>query len=179
MTASFITMLWHILLILLLWLVTYYTIAKFGNRILAFILTKEIRVVHQHHDAISARDQQRVETLTGVFTKVLRAVVLVVFGSMILLEINIPLTPLFAGAGVIGVVLGLGAQSLLKDIFAGTFIIMENQYGKGDTVKLGDVKGKVIDLSLRTTVIRDDNNVVYHIPNGSVAFTSNYSQVNK
>lgn len=82
-------------------------------------------------------------------------------------------TALFTSAGIIGVALGFGAQSLIKDFVTGIFIIIENQYRVGDIITLGQVTGKVEDVTIRTTVLRDLNGYLHHIPNGTITVTTN------
>ena len=98
---------------------------------------------------------------------------------MILSSQGIPITPLFAGAGLVGLVLGIGAQSLIRDVTTGVLIVFENQLSRGDRVKLGEVTGLVEDLSLRTTVLRDDEGVIHFIPNGTITLVTNYSKAKK
>jgi small conductance mechanosensitive channel len=91
-------------------------------------------------------------------------------------QLGVDIAPLIAGAGIIGVALGFGAQSLVKDIIAGLFITVENQYRVGDVVKLGDTAGLVERISLRVTVLRDLDGIVHHVPNGTIDITSNFSK---
>jgi small-conductance mechanosensitive channel len=90
--------------------------------------------------------------------------------------VGIPLAPLLASAGVGGVALGFGAQSLVKDFLSGIFMIMEDQYGVGDVVDLGEVVGTVEDVSLRITTLRDANGVTWHVRNGEILRVGNKSQ---
>ena len=110
------------------------------------------------------------------FSQLVRVSIIFIFVTMLLSELGLPVIPLFAGAGILGVTLGFGAQSLVKDVLAGLFVVTENQYVKGDRVKLGNVTGIVQDLSLRVTVLRDDDGVVHFIPYGTVTVISNYSK---
>ena len=87
--------------------------------------------------------KKRSNTLTSVLTTALQMVIIAVFAFMILSEIGLDIAPILAGVGVVGIAIGFGAQSLVKDIIAGLFIIMENQYRKGDVVKIADVSGSV------------------------------------
>src|ERR1017187_8463070 len=111
---------------------------------------------------------------------ILRATAYGVIGFIVLLHVldvlGINLTPLLASAGVVGVGIGLGAQSLFKDIINGIFILVENQYNVGDTVKLASLTGTVEDLTLRLTTLRDGDGTVYFIPNSQIATVSNLSR---
>lgn len=119
---------------------------------------------------------QRTQTLGAV----LRSIVTIAVSSIALLTImavlNIPLGPLLASAGVGGVALGFGAQSLVKDFLSGIFMIVEDQYGVGDLVDTGDVVGTVEDVTLRVTRIRDRSGVVWYIRNGEIVRIGNQSQ---
>jgi small conductance mechanosensitive channel len=97
-------------------------------------------------------------------------------GAMILSELGVSLGPLIAGAGIAGVALGFGAQSLVKDFISGTFMLIEDQYGVGDIIDAGEASGTVEAVSLRTTRLRDVNGTVWHIPNGNILRVGNMSQ---
>ena len=94
----------------------------------------------------------------------------------ILGELGISLGPLIAGAGLAGVAIGFGAQSLVKDFLAGIFILVEDQYGVGDIVDVGEATGTIEAVSLRTTRLRDVNGTVWHVPNGQILRVGNKSQ---
>ena len=98
-------------------------------------------------------------------------------GMVVLSEIGVNVTPLIASAGIVGVAVGLGAQTLVKDAIAGVFLLIENHYDLGDRVRLNGVEGEVIEVSLRRTTIRDDAGGVHTIPNGAITVTSNLSAV--
>jgi small conductance mechanosensitive channel len=89
---------------------------------------------------------------------------------------------MIAGVGVVGIAIGFGAQSLVKDIIAGLFILLENQYRRGDVVKIADTSGLVEDINLRRTLLRDLDGIVHSVPNGEIRVASNltkgYSRVN-
>ncbi len=96
---------------------------------------------------------------------------------MALGEIGVNLGPLIAGAGIAGVALGFGAQSLVKDCISGLFMLLEDQYGVGDIVDLDEATGVVEKISLRTTVLRGVDGTVWHVPNGEVTRVGNRSQL--
>ena len=89
---------------------------------------------------------------------------------------GVEIGPLLAGAGLAGFVLGFGAQNMLRDVIAGGFMIGEDQFGVGDRVDVGVVTGVVERISLRITTIRDDDGLVWYVPNGSVVRVANLSQ---
>ena len=95
---------------------------------------------------------------------------------MVLSELEIEIAPILAGVGVAGLAIGFGAQSLVKDLLAGLFIIMENQYRVGDVVKIADVAGLVEDINLRRTVLRDLDGIVHVVPNGEIRVASNFTK---
>jgi small conductance mechanosensitive channel len=95
---------------------------------------------------------------------------------MILQEIGIPIGPLLAGAGIIGIAVGFGGQYLIKDLISGFFIFMENQYRIGDVVSFNDTSGLVEDITLRITTLRDMDGTVHHIPHGEITKVSNMSK---
>ena len=99
------------------------------------------------------------------------AVVLLLLG-----ELGVNLAPLLASAGIAGIALGFGAQSLVKDFLAGLFILLENQYGVGDVVDLGEATGTVEAVGLRVTTVRDLRGVVWYVPNGEIRRVGNRSQ---
>ncbi len=125
---------------------------------------------------------KRAETLASVLTATAQVIIILVFGFMLLSELGINITPILTGVGVVGIAIGFGAQSLVKDIIAGLFIIMENQYRKGDVVRIADVAGLVEDINLRRTILRDLDGIVHVVPNGEIRvasdFTKGWSRVN-
>jgi small conductance mechanosensitive channel len=125
----------------------------------------------------SLRAEQRVEALTGVLRSLVTFVVWLIAAFMILGEVGISLAPLLAGAGVIGVALGFGSQSLVKDFLSGMFILIEDQFGVGDIVDVDQqVSGVVEAVSLRTTRLRSVDGTVWHVPNGEIRMVGNMSQ---
>ena len=125
-------------------------------------------------------DLRRTYTLTQALSYALRVVVWTVTLLLLLGEFGISLGPLIAGAGIVGVALGFGAQSLVRDFLSGFFILLENQFGVGDVIDIsapgGPVSGKVEDLSLRTTSLRDFDGTLHVVPNGNIQFLGNKSK---
>lgn len=124
----------------------------------------------------SLRSAARAETITGVLRSVSTGVLYVLAGVYSLDVLGVNLGPLIAGAGVVGVALGFGAQSLVRDFLSGTFILIEDQYGVGDAVDLGDAVGTVEAVNLRTTRLRSVDGTVWHVPNGEILRVGNQSQ---
>lgn len=117
--------------------------------------------------------QARVHTLTTVVGSLTRVLVLSFATIMILGQLGMEIKPLLAGAGIAGVAVGFGAQSIVKDFFAGFFILLEDQYDVGDTVTIGTVTGTVERMTLRITVLRDVQGTAYFIPNSAVTQVAN------
>ena len=145
------------------------------------LLTRAIRrFVHRVEAAASveshARVVQRAETIGLVLRSLVRVVVALIAGSTILGELGIDLGPLIAGAGIAGVALGFGAQSLVKDFLSGMFMLVEDQFGVGDFIDVGEASGKVEAVSLRTTRLRSVDGTLWHVPNGEIHRVGNKSQ---
>jgi small-conductance mechanosensitive channel len=125
-------------------------------------------------------DLRRSYTLTHALSYALRVVVWTVTLLLLLGQFGISLGPLIAGAGIVGIALGFGAQSLVRDFLSGFFILLENQFGVGDVIDIsapgGPVSGKVEDLSLRTTSLRDFDGTLHVVPNGNIQFLGNKSK---
>jgi moderate conductance mechanosensitive channel len=130
----------------------------------------------QSHGPESLRSAARATTLSDLLRSATSVVVWTIAGVMILGELGVALGPLIAGAGIAGVALGFGAQSLVKDFISGTFMLIEDQYGVGDIIDAGEASGTVEAVSLRTTRLRDVNGTVWHIPNGNILRIGNMSQ---
>ena len=123
-----------------------------------------------------ARVEARAETVSTVMHSIVNAVVAATALLLILGELNINLGPLIAGAGVVGLAVGFGAQTLVRDMVAGFFVLVEDQYGVGDWVDVGEAVGTVERVTLRSTQLRDTAGTVWHIPNGVVQRVGNTSQ---
>lgn len=123
------------------------------------------------------RAEQRIEALSSLLRSIATATVWLIAALMILGQLGIDLAPLIAGAGVLGVALGFGAQSLVRDFIAGIFILVEDQYGVGDIIELdSETEGVVEGVSLRTTRLRSVDGTVWHVPNGEIKRVGNMSQ---
>lgn len=125
----------------------------------------------------SARNAQRVTTLASIGSSILGVVVwstalLVILSSVF----GINLGPVLAGAGIVGIAIGFGAQTLIGDMIAGMFIMLEDTYGVGDVIEVGEASGTVEHLGIRTTRIRDASGTLWHIPNGEIRLVGNMSQ---
>ena len=124
----------------------------------------------------SERSRQRAQTLGALFKSISTAAVGSVMLFMVLGEIGVNLGPLIAGAGILGVAIGFGSQSVVADLLSGVFMLMEDQYGVGDSIDVGEASGTVESVGLRTTRIRSLDGTLWHVPNGVIKRVGNRSQ---
>jgi len=155
-----------------------FIVAFLVNRFGKVFIDKLIReLVKPPRDVIDPNEEKkREDTLIGIFHGIIRVAVWAIATLMILAEMGVNIGPLLAGAGVLGIAIGFGAQSLVGDILAGLFIMLEDQYRIGDVVKIADITGNVQDINLRKTTLRDLDGVEHHIPNGEIKKASNLSK---
>lgn len=127
------------------------------------------KAVDDGNDDVTTDAERRAETLGSVLNNAARILVAAFFIVMTLKEFGVDIGPLVAGAGIAGVALGFGAQSLVKDVISGFFLLMENQFGVGDIVNVDDKHtGTVERMTLRVTQLRDSEGRAHYIPNGSI-----------
>jgi small-conductance mechanosensitive channel len=125
---------------------------------------------------VAKRQAERARTTGSVLNSILKAVIWIVAIGMILGEFGFNLGPVIASAGVIGVAIGLGAQTLVRDILSGIFMLIEDQYGVGDQIKVLEIEGVVEKVGLRITTIRDKDEVLWYVRNGEILIIGNRSQ---
>ena len=125
---------------------------------------------------LAERRRQRVQTTGSVLRSLVSIVVLGVAVATVLGELGVNLGPLLASAGIVGAALGFGAQNLVRDFLTGAFLIIEDQFGVGDTVDLGTVAGTIEAVGLRITQLRDGDGVVWYVRNGEIVRVGNRSQ---
>jgi len=131
----------------------------------------------QHPASVTAgRRVQRAETMGSLLKSITSIVIFTIFGITAVAQLGYPIGPLIASAGVVGVALGFGAQSLVKDFLSGIFMIFEDQYGVGDVVDLGEAGGTVEAVGLRVTRLRDVEGTVWYVRNGEILRVGNQSQ---
>ena len=123
------------------------------------------------------RRSTRAHTIGVVLRAALNVTIVVITSLMILQELQVSVTPILASAGVVGVALGFGAQSLVKDVLSGIFMLIEDQYGVGDVVDLGEASGTVENFGLRSTRIRALDGTVWYVPNGEIRRVGNKTQL--
>jgi small conductance mechanosensitive channel len=121
--------------------------------------------------------QKRIATLDALGANVLRFFIVVISGLMILGRFGIDIGPAVAGLGVVGIAVGFGAQHLVRDYLNGALILVENQFSKGDVVRVAGVSGTVEDFSLRRTTLRDLDGLVHTVPNGEITVATNLTRV--
>lgn len=149
--------------------------------VLAFVLLRVIAVLVRRFEAeVSSSGDldvleriKRARTLGGLVQNVLSALIVFVAAVMILREVGVEITPILTSAGILGLAVGFGAQTLVKDVISGFFMILENDVRIGDDIAIGPHAGLVEEMKLRTIVLRDHDGVVHIIPNGSVTAISN------
>jgi moderate conductance mechanosensitive channel len=124
----------------------------------------------------SLRRTQRAETLGALLKSIASFVIWLIAALMALGTLGINMGPLIAGAGIVGVAVGFGSQNLVRDFLSGIFMLLEDQYGVGDVIDLGDASGTVEGVGLRTTRVRDVDGVLWHVPNGEIRRVGNKSQ---
>jgi len=122
------------------------------------------------------RRVQCAKTMGDLLKSIVNGILLAVFGTMILSELGVNIAPIIASAGIVGIALGFGAQSLVKDFLSGIFMIFEDQYGVGDVVDVGTASGVIEAVSLRVTRLRDQKGTVWYVPNGEILRVGNMSQ---
>lgn len=151
--------------------------AWLAHRFVTSFLGKIVRqAIKPSHFKDKRDEKQREDTLISIIRGVLGVLIWLAAILIIISEFGIEIGPLLAGAGIAGVAVGFGAQYLIRDLISGLFIILENQYRVGDVVRLDDTSGRVEDISLRVTVLRDLDGNVHHVPNGSIDRATNLTK---
>jgi small conductance mechanosensitive channel len=152
-------------------------IAYLLNLLLRRIFARAIRVAVVADETMSEEaEKKREDTLINISDGAIRISLIIVAFLMILQEAGLKIGPVLAGAGIVGLAVGFGAQYLIRDIITGLFIILENQYRIGDVVKIDGTDGTVEKITMRLTTLRDLNGTVHHIPHGEIKRVSNLSK---
>ena len=147
---------------------------KIGKRIIERIVRKIVKVDKETKNY--QEERKREDTLIKIFSGSLNFIVWLMAFLVVLPEFGINITPFLAGAGILGLVIGMGSKDLITDFLSGLFIILENQYRIGDTVAIAGIEGMVKDINFRRTILLDKNGTVHYIPNGQIKITSNKSE---
>jgi len=151
--------------------------------VIAFILTRLLKIVSRHLGELATLNiqqsplrTQQFRTLSSVSYSVGFLAIVAITGMQILSLLGINMGPLLASAGVAGLAIGFGAQTLVKDFINGFFILAENQYDIGDTIRIGGVQGVVENMTLRRTVLRDFDGTVHTVPSSEIKVVSNLTR---
>ena len=155
----------------------------FGVLIIAFILTRVLRAATRHISDLSSTERlpsalrrQQIRTISSVIYSVGVFVILFVAALQVLPLLGINMGPLLASAGIAGVAIGFGAQTLVRDFINGFFILVENQYDLGDVVRIAGVQGTVEMMTLRRTMLRDADGTVHNVPSSQITVVSNLTR---
>ena len=147
-----------------------------GNRAINRAVAKLSAVDLKPGPGVVARQAERAKTIGTVLTSAFNGIVWLIAVTMIVGEFGFNLGPVIASAGVVGVAVGLGSQTLVKDFISGIFMLIEDQYGVGDVVKVGDVEGIVESVGLRVTTVRDKKGTLWFLRNGEILVVGNQSK---
>lgn len=151
-------------------------IAWISYRVLVAFLRRVERSVDGGARETVTLHEQRVRTLVSLLRSMGVTVIALITFFMLLNAVGVDIGPLLAGAGVVGLAISFGAQSLVKDIISGLFILVENQFGVGDVIRIGNLSGRVERMTLRIVVMRDAHGVVHVVPNGTISAVSNLTR---
>ncbi|MFA5404129.1 MAG: mechanosensitive ion channel family protein [Ignavibacteria bacterium] len=158
-----------VLLTIVLLIVSLKLLKFFTNRIKDFIIKRS----QQNQEANKDETEKRINTLMGIIHTTGKISIWIVFMMIILREIGIDIGPILAGAGIIGIAVGFGSQELVKNIFSGFFILLDNRIRTGDTAVINGISGLVENVELRTTTLRDISGTVHIFENGKINTLSN------
>jgi moderate conductance mechanosensitive channel len=147
-----------------------------GGRLVRTLRKYTVRMMLKSGGAPEFELEKRADTIASVVRKALFILIWIIAGIMILRELNFDIAPLLAGAGVIGVAVGFGAQNIVKDVLGGFFMLMENQIRVNDVAVINGKGGLVEEINLRTTVLRGDDGAVHIFPNGGITSLSNLTR---
>jgi small conductance mechanosensitive channel len=147
-----------------------------GGKVPALLRPLRERAPQALGTLLSERRAQRAKTIGSVFKSITSVIVFGCAFMMILAELGVNLAPVLASAGILGVAIGFGAQNLVKDFLSGVFMMLEDQYGVGDVVDVGEASGTVEAVGLRITTMRDMNGTVWYVRNGEILRVGNSSQ---
>lgn len=161
---------WKIALIIIIALVLY------------FVLRRLITLMHRRVLPLRMKGrpeeevEQRINTLNRILYQICGVTIILITMLTVLSQVGVSVTPALAGLGILGIAIGFGAQTLVKDIISGFFIFFEDQYGIGDVAQVAGITGLVEDITLRRTILRDLDGIVHSVPNGEIRVASNYTK---
>lgn len=146
-----------------------------AHRIMHALVARLNNIVARGPESAAAH-KERVNTLEGVIHSIVSIAIWGLALFMVLAEFGVNIAPLIASAGIVGLAIGFGSQQLVRDFLGGFFVLLENQYGKGDKIEIAGKIGTVQAVSLRTTVLKDDNNNTHIIPNSAISVVTRLKQ---
>jgi len=158
----------RILIIVIAAIVVNFLAKRFIARLVRISVT-----MHKHYSA--AAEKKRELTLIQIINWSINVMLMLIVIMLIMHEVGVPIGPMLAGAGIIGLAVGFGGQYLIRDFITGFFMILENQYRIGDVVSLDQTNGSVENISLRMTTLRDLDGTVHHVPHGDIKRVANLS----
>jgi small-conductance mechanosensitive channel len=149
-----------------------------GNRAIARAISRLAVTDLKPGPGTAKRQAERARTIGTVLSSTFNAAIWIIALGMVLGEFGFNLGPVIASAGIIGVALGLGAQTIVRDVLSGVFMLIEDQYGVGDDIHVQEIEGRVEKVGLRITQIRDKKNVLWFVRNGEILVVGNKSKKN-
>jgi len=152
-----------------------WALAWTANRLIRLVARRIVKAVDDGDDSRVSAAEKRGQTIAQLLRSVGRVVV-VVIATLLSLDLFFDIGPLLAGAGIVGLAISFGAQSLVKDVISGFFILMENQFAVGDVIEAGGKTGTVEQMTLRVVMLRDIRGVLHIVPNGQIAVVSNLTR---
>jgi len=158
-------------------------IALVGQKITSKTIVQALKIASvRHREEGKEEFEQRMDTISSAVAATVGAVIWGIALFTILAELGINIAPLITGAGIAGLAIGFGAQNIVRDMLSGLFILIENQYTKGDVIRVAGLEGLVEEVNLRRTVLRDLDGVEHSVPNGEIKTASNltaeFSRIN-
>ena len=147
-----------------------------GRIILKKIVKRAIKISLGGGQENQGQLKKRAKTLSSILIATGNVIIYIIILLMTLNLFGINIAPILAGAGIIGLAIGFGAQSLVKDFVSGLFILLENQYSVGDKVGIGNFEGEVLKITMRSTILRDEEGKTFYISNGLIKDVTNLSQ---
>jgi len=149
-----------------------------GNRAIARAISRLAVTDLKPGPGTAKRQAERARTIGTVLSSTFNAAIWIIALGMVLGEFGFNLGPVIASAGIIGVALGLGAQTIVRDVLSGVFMLIEDQYGVGDDIHVQEIEGRVEKVGLRITQIRDKKSVLWFVRNGEILVVGNKSKKN-
>jgi len=148
-------------------------VAWIGYRLLCIAGRRLEEMVEDEDTTTVSEREQRAQTLTEILRSAGLVLIVLIAGTMILREMGLDISPIIAGAGIIGLAIGFGSQTLVKDVISGFFILLENQFSVGDSIQIDSISGGVEKMTLRATFVRDLEGTLHVIPNSEIRILAN------